>query len=458
MNPNLPLSEYYRTPLEFEQTWSTPQLSGNAGFFRWFDAVCYGQCESGVAKDISGSSSWDASKYTQAQNSKLHLPFQPSQIIENLRWERYENCLTPKTERVAAQGWLLTLYYSARSILPVAVRRALQRAYFSDWRKIPFPAWPVDFTVDNLHEHLLRLSMEAAETKKVPFIWFWPDGAPSCLVMTHDVETTAGRDFTSQLMDIDASYGIAAAFEVVPEKRYEVPDEYVSEMKRRGFEFNVHDLNHDGLLYHDRKEFERRAVAINEYVRKYGARGFRAGSMHRNLEWYQSFEFSYDMSVPNVAHFEPKRGGCCTVMPYFVGKILELPLTAAQDFCLFHMLNEYSINLWKRQIEMIHKRNGLISFICHPDYLIKSRPRGVYQSLLAHLRELVSQEKIWHALPMDVDRWWRARSQMKLVRNGSEWEIDGPEKERARIAYAILEDDQLRYEVAGATVRESVQL
>ena len=47
---------------------------------------------------------------------------------------------------------------------------------------------------------------------------------------------------------------------------------------------------------------------------------------------------------------------------------------------------------------------------------------------------------------------------MKLVRNGSEWEIDGPEKERARIAYAILEDDQLRYEVAGATVRESVQL
>ena len=47
--------------------------------------------------------------------------------------------------------------------------------------------------------------------------------------------------------------------------------------------------------------------------------------MYRNQEWYDVFEFSYDMSVPNVAHLEPMRGGCCTVMPYFIGKIVELP-------------------------------------------------------------------------------------------------------------------------------------
>jgi hypothetical protein len=458
VNPKQPLLEYYRTPFDSEQLWATPELSGDPGFFRWMDSSFYGQCESGVASDVAGASSCDASKYTQTQNSKLHLPFNASQVIDNLRSERYENRIASGSERNPAQGWLFTLYYSARALLPVSLRRALQRAYFSDWRKIPFPVWPVDFTVDNLHEHLLRMSMEASGVKKIPFIWFWPEGAPSCLIMTHDVETTAGRDFTSKLMDLDESYGIVAAFEVVPEKRYGVPDEYVQEIKRRGFEFNVHDLNHDGLLYHERKEFERRAKAINGYVRKYGAHGFRAGSMHRNLDWYQSFDFSYDMSVPNVAHFEPKRGGCCTVMPYFVGKILELPLTAAQDYCLFHMLNDYSINLWKSQIEMIYKKHGLISFICHPDYLIEARPRAVYDSLLAHLREFVSREKVWHALPKDVDRWWRARSQMNLVRNGNEWEIEGPEKDRARIAYAILEDGRLRYEVAGAAVPESVNL
>ena len=59
------------------------------------------------------------------------------------------------------------------------------------------------------------------------------------------------------------------------------------------------------------------------------------------------------MSVPNVAHLEPQRGGCCTVMPYFIGDILELPLTTTQDYSLFHILGDYSIALWKQQIELI---------------------------------------------------------------------------------------------------------
>jgi hypothetical protein len=26
--------------------------------------------------------------------------------------------------------------------------------------------------------------------------------------------------------------------------------------------------------------------------------------------------FAYDMSIPNVAHLDPQRGGCCTIMPF----------------------------------------------------------------------------------------------------------------------------------------------
>ena len=62
--------------------------------------------------------------------------------------------------------------------------------------------------------------------------------------------------------------------------------------------------------------------------------------MYREQQWFDAFEFSYDMSVPNVAHLEPQRGGCCTVMPYFVGDILELPLTTTQDYSLFHILGD----------------------------------------------------------------------------------------------------------------------
>ena len=84
------------------------------------------------------------------------------------------------------------------------------------------------------------------------------------------------------------------------------------------------------------------------------------------------------MSVPNVAHLEPQRGGCCTVTPYFVGKIVELPLTATQDYSLFHIIGDYSIALWKKQIDLIRKRHGLISFCTHPGYLIEPRARAVY--------------------------------------------------------------------------------
>ncbi len=96
--------------------------------------------------------------------------------------------------------------------------------------------------------------------------------------------------------------------------------------ERRGFEVNLHDLNHDGRLFADKDAFLRHARRINDYAREFGCEGFRSGAMYREQGWFGAFEFSYDMSVPNAAHLEPQRGGCCTVMPYFVGNILELPL------------------------------------------------------------------------------------------------------------------------------------
>jgi hypothetical protein len=442
------LSDYYRIPEELLGPVLASDSSGNVGFFRFGPKVtCYGRCVSGVSSKIEDSGLYDASLDERINGSEIHLPFDPAQVIENLRREAYVENLGPGRERLVTREWILKTYYFVRALLPVAVRRHLQRAYFRDWQNRPFPTWPVDFTVDTLHEEVLRLSMRAAGVQRVPFIWFWPDGAPNCLIMTHDVETRAGRNFTPQLMDLDDSYGIKASFQVIPEKRYEVPDEYVQEIRKRGFEFNIHDLNHDGHLYQKREEFLRRAKKINEYGHRYDARGFRAGSMYRRLDWYDAYEFSYDMSLANVAHLEPKRGGCCTVFPFFIGRILELPLTTSQDYSVFHILNDYSIALWKRQLDLIRQRNGLMSFIAHPDYLINRSARKVYETLLDYLRLIVIREKIWAALPGEVDQWWRARSQMKLVQNGKCWEVQGPEAHRAHIAYAALEDDRLVYEV-----------
>jgi hypothetical protein len=447
-----PLLDYYRIPEEILWRVSIDArfTASTSGFFQFGAGnICFGHCESGTSADVADSGKFDASKAVVRNGSEIKLPFDFSDVIENLRLERYRQSKTQGLELFAASEPVRKLYYLLRACLPVPVRRQLQKVYFRDWKNLRFPAWPVDFTVDTLHEQYLRLLMEASGLKKVPFIWFWPEGAPNCLMMTHDVETSVGRDFTFKLIDLDDSYGFKSSFQVIPEKRYEVSDQYVSDIRSRGCEFNIHDLNHDGHLYREREEFVRRAARINGYIRRYHSPGFRAGAMYRNQEWYDVFEFSYDMSVPNVAHLEPMRGGCCTVMPYFIGKIVELPLTAAQDYSLFHILNDYSIGLWKQQLDLLRKRNGLMSFIAHPDYVIERRARSVYESLLVYLQQMISREEIWTALPGDVDRWWRARSQMKLVARGDEWDIVGREKERARLAYAVLEGDRLVYELAG---------
>src|SRR6202030_632200 len=114
------------------------------------------------------------------------------------------------------------------------------------------------------------------------------------------------------------------------------------EIRKRGFELNVHDLNHDGSLFENQTQFLHQASQINEHIRAFQSLGFRSGAMYRNQEWFREFDILYDMSVPNVAHLEPQHGGCCTVMPYQIGEILELPLTMTQDYSLFHILGDYS--------------------------------------------------------------------------------------------------------------------
>lgn len=443
------LSEYYRIPDGLLSGIPVARQSGEEGFFQLGPGTFgYGPCATGVSPNIENA--------PLCQASTNQLPWDPWRVIKNLRYERYEKSLMPARDKFLSQEWFLKAYYFVRDHLPTSARRYIQRAYFSNWMKRPFPAWPVDFTVDAIHEKLLQLSMEAAGLRRVPFIWFWPEGATNCLMLTHDVETLAGYAFTSQLMDIDDSRGLRASFQVIPEKRYTISPEYIQEIRYRGFEFNIHDLNHDGRLYRNQVQFLRRAKKINEYIHGYGAKGFRAGTMYRNLDWYDAYEFSYDMSMPNVAHLDPTRGGCCTVFPFFVGKILELPLTTSQDYSVFHMLNHYSIDLWKKQLDLIRRRNGLMSFLAHPDYLICLRNRKVYLRLLDYLLDMVSHENVWHALPGEVDQWWRTRSQLKLVRRGRHWKVEGQGKESARIAYAVLEGNELAYEMA-STLEPDVQ-
>ena len=420
------------------------QSKGQPGYFRLGrDLICYGRLSCSETLKALPGNLHDALECARVDSTAVELPFDVEEVIENLRRERY-------TAHFRAEGRVLNeilrkTYYFVRPLLGVSVRRSLQKLYLRGWDRIPFPSWPVDDTVDRIHRRLLALSLRAQLLERIPFIWFWPDGFSSCAIMTHDVEAERGKDFCTRLMDLDESFGIQSSFQVVPENRYSVPRSFLENIRNRGHEVNVHDLKHDGRLYADHKEFLRRARRINNYAREFGAQGFRSGILYRNADWFDAFEFSYDMSLPNVAHLDPQRGGCCTVMPFFIGRIVELPLTCAQDYTLSQILGDYSIDLWKKQIALIRQNHGLISFIVHPDYIIGKRPRDTYKVLLEFLGCLRAQGGVWTALPRDVANWWRQRSTMELVRENGEWSVKGPGSERARVAYASLAGDTVNY-------------
>jgi hypothetical protein len=248
-------------------------------------------------------------------------------------------------------------------------------------------------------------------------------------------------------MKMEAAYGLRSAFELVPEQRYDIPAGFIDQIRGNACEVCIHGLNHDGKLFSSEAIFFERAKKINEYAEKWGATGFRSPVLYRNLDWFHALKMSYDMSVPNVGHLDPQPGGCCTVMPYFIGTILELPLTTIQDYPLYHILKQRSLDLWKKQTESILGRHGLVSFIIHPDYTTAEWSKRLYQSLLDYLGQLRADRGLWIVLPGEVDTWWRNRHEMELTNDDGQWRIRGPQAERARVAYASLEDERLVYRV-----------
>jgi hypothetical protein len=445
--------DYYRCPEEFAKFGVDGELGQDAGYFRFGKRItCFGRSAGRVAQLPNGDLS-DVLPLVKERGTKVMLPFDADEIVENLRKEKY---VASEDAPSTSRNLIKEIYYLARPFLPVGVRKYFQRFHLRGRKNAEFPSWPLDKTIDNLCGELMAASIRANGNRPIPFVWFWPDDYQGCILMTHDVEDEKGINFCGELMDLNERHGIRASFQVIPEERYAVSDAFLDGIRARGFELNVHDLNHDGHLFQRREMFRRRANRINEYGRKWGSEGFRAGGMYRNAEWSEALQFVYDMSFPNAAHLEPQKGGCCTVMPYLSGNLVELPLTTTQDYSLFHILGQYSIDLWKEELSGIVASHGMASFIVHPDYVIDRRARRVYENLLEYISELCKQANLWQPLPREVAHWWRDRSLMRIERSGGSWKVTGPGSERARLAFAQIEDGRLTYVVGNFPSAENI--
>lgn len=312
--------------------------------------------------------------------------------------------------RFGPDHWRLSLpkriYYLLKPILPRTLTRVLRRLYSHPDDTNPNLHWPVESRYADFLWEIMAQLLRTVPGKRLYMKSLWPDNFRYAFVLTHDIESVVGQSFVHVVADLEESLGFRSSFNFVPE-RYHIDINLMDELRQRGFEIGIHGLKHDGKLFSSRKEFERRAVRINQYLKEFGAVGFRSPLTHRNPEWMQLLDIEYDLSFFDTDPFEPIPGGAMSIWPFFLGHFVELPYTLVQDYSLTALMGETTSRLWLEKVDFIEHYHGMTLLNSHPDYLKNLANMKIYSDFLTSMSR---RDGFWHALPRDVTAWWRNRT------------------------------------------------
>jgi hypothetical protein len=354
------------------------------------------------------------------------MPFDPDELVANLRSERYRDAR-------GARGRFRALsrrgYYALKPALPHRLQIALRRVFARKQGRTSFPRWPVEPALHDLVAFVLGCLADVAR-EPVPYLAPWPAGRDWALVLTHDVESAAGRDGIGRVRAIEQAAGYRSCWNLVPE-RYRVDDGLVAELRAAGNEVGVHGLRHDGRDLESLATLRERLPEIRRWADRWGAVGFRSPATHRRWEWMPMLGFDYDSSYPDSDPYEPMPGGCCSWLPFFNRDQVELPITLAQDHTVFVILRRDE-RLWRDKADLLRRRGGMALIIVHPDYMLADEPLARYARFLEAYRD---DTTAWKALPCEVSAWWRARAATSLRFTDGRWRIEGPAAERAHVAF-----------------------
>jgi len=295
-----------------------------------------------------------------------------------------------------------SFYYHLKPLIPRSVQIRLRRRVVLGKRTLYRDVWPIDERAAN-----------------PPAGWQgWPDGKKFALVLTHDVETARGYEKCARLARLDRDLGLRSSFNFVPEG-YRVFERLRQDLVTNGFEVGIHGLTHSGNIYSSLEKFSIKAERINQYLKKWGSVGFRTPSMYHNLDMLQYLNVEYDASTFDTDPFEPQPDGVSTIFPFWVpgitnnGGCVELPYTLPQDFTLFILMKEQSIDIWKKKLDWIASNGGMALLLVHPDYMrfddkepeTDEYPAAYYIEFLEYIKKRYAGE-YWHALPKEIARFW----------------------------------------------------
>ena len=247
----------------------------------------------------------------------------------------------------------------------------------------------------------------------------WPGGKRFALVLTHDLESANSHEKCYPLVELEEKFQFRSSFNFVA-RDYDVSSDLLEYLRSRGFEVGVHGLHHNGNMFASWNNFRQQAGEINDFLKKWGAVGFRSPSMYHNLKWIQELNIEYDSSTFDTDPFEPQPDGVGTIFPFLVKDLfgnpryVEMPYTLPQDFTLFILLGESDIRIWKEKLDWIAARGGMALLITHADYMHfggtppgpAEFPASFYGQFLAHIRAKYDG-RYWNPLPKEIARFWK---------------------------------------------------
>lgn len=356
------------------------------------------------------------------------------------------------------------LYFAFKFLIPRRIQIEMRRHLVNRMRSRHSDIWPID-----------------SNAGKPPDGWSgWPSGKKFALVLTHDVERAGGLKGCIPLAEMEERLGFRSSFNFVAGD-YAAPPELRRQLAERGFEVGMHGINHDKNPFRSKAIFKRKAAEINRILGEWDAVGFRSPSMYHDLDLLHYLDIEYDASTFDTDPFEPQPDGMGTIFPLSVsmngssGKgYVELPYTLPQDFLLFVLMKERTIDVWKRKLDWIVSHGGMAMLITHPDYMnfgddlhYEKYPARYYEEFLDYVASKYEGE-YWHALPRDIARFCSDKSsdQMRVPGNATSLPpapLPSPSPQpihACMLVYSFYESDNrvMRYAEALASHGDSVDV
>jgi peptidoglycan/xylan/chitin deacetylase (PgdA/CDA1 family) len=304
----------------------------------------------------------------------------------------------------------LRYYYLLKDLIPAGLRHRLNFLAVHSRPRPSFPDWPCEDALLHVWRSELAALLNESGAQDAWHIGFWPDDYRVCIVLTHDVESARGLARMEAMADLEERYGFRSAWNLALDQ-YPIDWSRIECLRARGFEFGAHGLKHDGRLFRSDQDFMALAPRLKRIAGEHELRGFRAPSTLRRAEWIPRLGFDYDSSFSDTDIFEPQPGGTCSIFPFFLDAVVELPYTLPQDHTLIHLLGRELVPTWIRKARWIASLGGMILTLTHPDYCGEGIYLQAYEELLDHLAQVAGA---WRALPSQVADWWRQRAAAQL--------------------------------------------